>query len=76
MMFSKLKAVLLQVSFISLRIIFFFMKSYNFKVIISTPIKRYSSKKASSVVVDDVIQQVQQLNTNDQQCKHRGKLVG
>ena len=51
------------------------MKSYNFKVIISTPIKRYSSKKASSVV-DDVIQQLQQLNTNDQQCKHRGKLVG
>ena len=74
-MFSKLKAVLLQVSFISLRIVFFFMKSYNFKVIISTPIKRYSSKKASSVV-DDVIQQLQQLNTNDQQCKHRGKLVG
>ena len=32
------------------------------KVIISTPIKRYDNKKESSVV-DDVIQQLQQLNT-------------
>ena len=32
------------------------------KVIISTPIKRHDDKKASSVV-DDVIQQLQQLNT-------------
>ena len=32
------------------------------KVIISTPIKRHENKKASSVV-DNVIQQLQQLNT-------------
>ena len=32
------------------------------KVIISTPIKRHDNKKASSVV-DDVIKQLQQLNT-------------
>ena len=32
------------------------------KVIIPTPIKRYDNKKASRVV-DDVIQQLQQLNT-------------
>ena len=38
------------------------LKVTSCKVIISTPIKRYDNKKESSVV-DDVIQQLQQLNT-------------
>ena len=39
------------------------------KVIISTPIKRHDNKKASSVV-DDVMQQLQQSNTEKHREKH------